>query len=86
MMEKSQVVNILQLVLLSLLLIAVCLQNQGGGVTDEKIKSASGGSLRQVITLTILSFYGHLSIGYFKNQNSKAVRVMLIPKRNSGRK
>ena len=40
-MEKSQGVIIISFVaLLSHLLIAICLQNQGGGVTDDKVKSA----------------------------------------------
>ena len=37
-MEKLQRVNILLLVLISLLPIAMCLQTEGGGITDERVK------------------------------------------------
>ena len=52
-MEKAQGVNILVLVLLSLILIAICLQNGGGGVIDEKVKSAVEEILRKVRLLAM---------------------------------
>ena len=60
-MEKSQAVNILTLLLLSLILLmlmiltAICLQNEGGGVTDEKVKSAVEEILRKVRILAMRS-------------------------------
>ena len=52
-MEKSQGVNILVLVLFSLVLIAICLQNGGGGVTDERVQSAVEEILRKVRLLAM---------------------------------
>ena len=58
-MEKSQGVNILLLVILSLLPIGMCLQNQGGGVTDERVKLAGEENLHRVRVLQWSSPHGY---------------------------
>ena len=52
-MEKLQRVNILLLVLINLLPIAMCQQTEGGGVTDERVKSAGEEDLRKVRLLAM---------------------------------
>ena len=54
-MEKPQGVNILLLVMLSLSPIGMCLQNQGGGVTGERVKSVGGENFPKVRILAMTS-------------------------------